>query len=191
MLEREIRTYLQEMGIPFTDGTSSHSALDFLLPGLNIALDAKEKTQPFAMKNWSNIPIQQENLFIIDDLAARKLLLHAPLSFVLIKDSSAEPVMYHVYSIVDLLCIPKRRINRPIERSVKALKGKWLLDLRDAAAFDELPEAMEYIVRYKRKFSRIFSTHISCWGKYPSEEIVESGTTRTSKYWEQDARTHK
>lgn len=191
MLETEIKTYLQKKQIRFTDSTASHSEIDFLLPELRIALDAKEKTQPFAMKNWGNVPILQENLFIIDDLAARKLLLHAPLSFVLIKDSSSDHAAYFVYSIVDLLCIPKRRVNRPIERIVKALKGKWLLDLRDAAIFDELSDALEYIIKYKSKFPRIFSKHISCWGKYPSEEVLESGATRKTRYWDFDSRAHK
>lgn len=191
MFEQEIKTYLRTHGIVFTDGTTSHSMIDYVLPQLNIALDAKEKTQPFTLRNWGHIPIQQEHLCIVDDLAVRKLLLHAPLSFFIIKDSALEPIMYYVYSIVDLLCIPKRRINRPIERSVRTLKGKWLLDLRDAAAFDDLVEAMEYVIRYKKKFPRIFSTHISCWGRYPSETLLEAGTVRTPGYWKRDARTHK
>ena len=190
MFEQEVKAHLTSQKIPFEDGTKSKSALDFYLPGKRIYFDAKEKVQPFSMKNWSEAATTQESFFIIDDLAARKLLRHAPLSFCLIKDSSVSPAMYYIYSIVDLLCIPKKRVKRPIERSVKTFKGKWLLDLRDAAAFDELPDAINYMLTYEKKFPLIFHEHIDCWGKYPSEEIRAAGSTRTEGYWKKDAKSH-
>ncbi len=190
MFEQEIKSYLTAKNIPFEDGTKSTSSLDFFLPRQKIYFDAKEKAQPLSMRNWSEATAAQEHLFIIDDLAARKLLQHAPLSFCLIKDSSLSPSMYYSYSIVDLLCIPKKRVNRPIEKSVKALKGKWLLDLRDAAAFEDLADAMAYILSYEKKFPSIFSSHIDCWGKYPSEEIKTSGSVRTAVYWKKDSQRH-
>ncbi|MEK7251528.1 MAG: hypothetical protein AAB209_14015 [Bacteroidota bacterium] len=190
MFEQEVKSFLAAQKIPFEDGTKSTTALDFYLPRSKVYFDAKEKSQPFSMKNWSEATTAQENLFIIDDLAARKLLLHAPLSFCLIKDSSISPTMYYIYSIIDLLCIPKKRVKRPIEKSVRAFKGKWLLDLRDAAAFDELPDAINYMLSYEKKFPLIFSKHIDCWGKYPSEEIKTSGRTRTTDYWKKDSQAH-
>lgn len=190
MFEQEIKQFLASHRIPVEDGTRSNTALDFHLPRHNISFDAKEKAQPFSMKNWSEAPMPQENLFIIDDLAARKLLRHAPLSFCLIKDSSIAPTMYYIYSVVDLLCVPKRRVKRPIERTVKAFKGKWLLDLRDAAAFAGLADAIHYMLTYEKKFSLIFSEHIDCWGKYPSEEIKSSGSTRIAVHWKKDAAKH-
>lgn len=190
MFEQEVKSFLISLNIPFEDGTKSKTALDFFLPRHKIYFDAKEKSQPFSMKNWSEAPAAQENLFIIDDLAARKLLRHAPLSFCLIKDSSISQSMYYIYSIVDLLCVPKKRVKRPIEKSVKTFKGKWLLDLRDAAAFDELSDAMNYMLSYEKKFPLIFSEQIDCWGKYPSEEIKTSGSTRTAGYWKKDSQAH-
>jgi len=190
MFEQEVRSLLITQKIPFVDGTQSTSELDFHLPRHKIHFDAKEKTQPFSMKNWAGTAIAQEDLFIIDDLSARKLLRNAPLSFCLIKDSSSPPVMYYIYSIVDLLCIPKTRATRPIEKSVKAFKGKWLLNLRDAAVFDELVEAIKYMLSYERKFPLIFSEHIDCWGHYPSEEIKTSGRTRIAAFWKKDATAH-
>lgn len=190
MFEQEVKTYLESHKIPYEDGTRSKTSLDFFLPRQRIYCDVKEKSQPFSMRNWSKAAVAQENLFIIDDLAARKLLHHAPLSFCLIKDSSISPTMFYIYSIVDLLCIPKKRVKRPIERSVKAYKGKWLLDLRDAAVFNELADAMKYMMQYEKKFPLIFSEHIDCWGKYPSETIDSAGRTRTSDYWKKDAKSH-
>ena len=190
MFEQEVKSFLTSQKISFVDGTTSKTALDFFLPSQRIYFDAKEKAQPISMKNWTEARTTQENLFIMDDLAARKLLRHAPLSFCLIKDSSNFPVLYYIYSIVDLFCIPKKRVKRPIEKLVKTFKGKWLLDLRDAAAFDELSDAMNYMLSYEKKFALIFNKHIDCWGKYPSEEIKTSGSTRTAGYWKKDSHAH-
>jgi hypothetical protein len=190
MFEQEVKSFLTANQIPFEDGTKSKSALDFHILRRKIFFDAKEKTQPFSMNNWNEATVPQDNLFIIDDLAARKLLQHAPLSFCLIKDSSIAPPMLYIYSIVDLLCIPKQRVKRPIERTVKAFKGKWLLDLRDAAVFDELGDAIKYMLAYEKKFPLIFGEHIDCWGKYPSEEIKTSGRTRIARYWKTDSQAH-
>ncbi len=190
MFEQEVRSLLISQKIPFVDGTQSTSELDFFLPRHNVFFDAKEKAQRFSMKNWTGAAIAQEDLFIIDDLAVRKLLRNGPLSFCLIKDSSSPPVMYYIYSLVDLLCIPKTRVRRPIEKSVKAFKGKWLVNLRDAAVFDELRDAMTYMLSYEKKFPLIFSEHIDCWGHYPSEEIKTSGRTRIAAFWKKDATAH-
>lgn len=131
-----------------------------------------------------------DHLFILDDLAARRLLRYAPCSFCLIKDSSQNPPAYYVYSIIDLFCIPKQRVRRPIERRGAAFKGKWLIDLRDAAMFAAPAEAIEYLLSYQRLFPAIFRHHIDCWGKYPTEHIETAGTKRTAKFWEKDAGMH-
>lgn len=190
MFEQEVKSYLTAHAIPFEDGTKSKSHLDFHLSRQKIFFDAKEKSQKFSMRNWSEATIAQEDLFIIDDLAVRKLLFHAPRSFCLVKDSSAEPSMYYIYSIVDLMCIPKTRVRRPIERSVKAFKGKWPISLRDGAIFETLGDAMVYLLHYGNNFPLIFNTHIDCWGKYPSETIKTSGRTRTASYWKKDSKSH-
>ncbi len=190
MLEREIKSYLSLHDEPFSDFSTSHTALDFFLPRRNIHIDAKEKRQRFSMKNWKEARMPQEHLFIIDDLSVRKLLLHAPNSFTLIKDSSVTPAMYYVYSIVDFLCIPKVRCRRPIRRTMVAFKGKWIIDLRDAAAFETLEDAITYTTSYKKKHTAIFEGQIDCWGKYPSERVSRSGSMRTARFWDIDAKSH-
>ena len=191
MFEQDIKMLLATRHEDFVDQTSSHTQVDFYLPLRNIYFDAKEKRQKFSMKNWVGIATPQEHMFIVDDLAVRKLLQHAPSSFCLIRDSSARPLMHYVYSIVDFLCIPKQRCRRPIERTVRTLKGKWVVDLRDAVAFEELEDALGYIVHYSRKHGDIFERHIDCWGKYTSEQILLAGATRTARYWKVDAKAHK
>ena len=191
MLEQEIKSYLTLHNEPFSDFSGSHTALDFFLSGHNIHIDAKEKRQRFSMKNWKEARMPQEHMFIIDDLSVRKLLLHAPHSFTLIRDSSVSPATYFVYSIVDFLCIPKVRCRRPIRRrTTVALKGKWIIDLRDAATFETLGDAIAYVTSYKKKHPAIFEDQIDCWGKYPSERVARSGSMRTARFWDLDAKAH-
>jgi hypothetical protein len=190
MLEQEIKTYLNAQREAFSDFSSSHTALDFFLPRHNVYIDAKEKRQHFAMQNWKEARMPEEYMFIIDDLAIRKLLLRAPNSFTLVRDSSVSSPMYYVYSIIDFLCIPKTRCRRPIRRTTTAYKGKWVVDLRDAAAFETLADAIGYITAYKKKHTAVFENHIDCWGKYPSEHIGKSGTVRTTRFWAEDAKVH-
>ncbi len=190
MFEQDIKSHLVDRREPFLDNTSSLTALDFALTRHNIQIDAKEKRQPFAMTHWKDASMPQEFLFIVDDLAIRKLLLHAPYSFTLIRDSSVSPSSFYVFSLVDFLCIPKLRVRRKIRRNVPTVKGKWLIDLRDAASFDTLSDSIDYIIQYPKKNNAIFRDHIDCWGSYPSERIGSGGTTRTAKYWKEDAKTH-
>ena len=49
MFEQEVKKYLTSHNEPFTDGTSSHNALDFHLTRHNIHIDAKEKLQKFSI----------------------------------------------------------------------------------------------------------------------------------------------
>lgn len=188
MFEQDVKTYLTSRGEQFTDGTASHTSLDFHLTHRDIHIDAKEKCQKFSMGNWKEATIPQEHFFIIDDLAVRKLLLHAPNSFIIIRDSSIAPPMHYVYSIVDFLCMPKKRCRRTISKSVTTFKGKWLVDLRDAAAFEALEDAIQYILRYPEKHKAIFETHIDCWGNYRSERIGRGGTTRVARHWKEDSK---
>jgi hypothetical protein len=190
MLESDIKTLLTARHEDFVDKTRSHIAVDFHLPRRSIYFDAKEKRQKFSARNWAAATPPERHLFIVDDLAVRKLLAHAPNSFCLIRDSSSPQVMHYVYSIVDFLCIPKQRCRRPIERNVRAMKGKWLVDLRDAAAFVSLADAVDYIFLYPRKKRVIFERHIDCWGNYPSEEILTAGALRTPRHWKEDATPH-
>lgn len=191
VFEHDVKTYLKVRGEQFIDGTSSHTSLDFHLTRRNIHIDTKEKCQQFSMDNWKEASMPQEHLFIIDDLAVRKLLPHAPNGFSLIRDSSVSPPMHYVYSIVDFLCMPKKRCRRTISKSVTTFKGKWLVDLRDAAAFETLDDAMQYILHYSEKHKSILESHIDCWGNYRSERIGSGGRTRVAKYWKEDSKARR
>jgi hypothetical protein len=186
--EQEIKKLLTTRYRDLVDSTESHTRLDFHIPSAGIHIEVKEKRQKFTMSHWPEVSIPQDHFFILDDLTARKLLQHAPHSYVLIRDSSVRPQMYYVYSIVDLLIIPKRRCRRPIKRNVPAFKGKWLIDLRSAAAFESAESAIDYIVGYKNKHAAIFESHIDCWGNYHDEDVIQAGIVRRASHWEKDTR---
>jgi hypothetical protein len=183
--EHEIKNFFTKYNLRFIDGTNSLDELDFALPDFNIHFDVKEKKQHFTMSNWKEANIPEEHFFILDDLAARKVLLKAPHSFVLIRDSVKTPVFY-VYSIVDLLCIPKKRVRRALEKNTRSFKGKWLLDFRHAEKFETLEQAVKYMVNYPKQFKKIFKEEIDCWGTYEGEQIQTAGITRKPKHWDED-----
>ena len=183
--ELEIKHFLAQHNIRFVDGTSSLEELDFALQEYNVHFDVKEKKQHFNMSNWGGTNIPEEHFFILDDLAARKILLKAPRSFVLIRDSVRAPV-YYVYSIVDLLCIPKKRVRRALEKNTHTFKGKWFIDFRHAVQFDSLEQSIKYMVTYHQKFDEIFKEHIDCWGEYENENIQTAGIPRKPEHWKED-----
>ncbi len=183
--EQEIKDFFTKYNLRFIDGTNSLEELDFALPEFNIHFDVKEKKQRFTMSNWGESNIPEEHFFILDDLAARKVLLKAPQSFVLIRDSVKSPV-YYIYSIVDLLCIPKKRVRRALEKKTHSFKGKWLIDFRHAAKFETLEHAVKYMVNYPKQFKMIFKEEIDCWGTYEGEQIQMAGIPRKPKHWEED-----
>jgi hypothetical protein len=187
--EHDVRQLLTKRSIAFVDNTGSLETLDFTLATADIHFDVKEKKQRVNVHNWQGAEaIPEEHLFLLDDLAARKILLKSPRSFLLVQDCSRRPLTYYVFSIVDLLCMPKRRVNRALARTdgPTALKGKWYLDLRHGARHESLDAALSYMQEYPKQFDVVFKSHIACWGTYAGEEVRTTGTARTSEYWRID-----
>lgn len=183
--EQEVRNYFSHNAIQFADNTSSHHELDFCLIGSDVHFDVKEKKQRFTMEHWPGTQIPERHFFILDDLAARKILLNAPKSFLMIRDCTAMP-SYYIYSVVDLLCIPKVRVRRTIERHQAHVKGKWYIDLRHAEHTTTLMHAIDYMISYPNRFPTIFDVHLDCWGSYEGETILTAGTPRKPHHWTKD-----
>ncbi|MCI0493443.1 hypothetical protein L0Z72_00420 [candidate division KSB1 bacterium] len=189
-LESEFKNYFVQHQIPYEDHTSSLKLLDFSFGDPQaktyFSFDVKEKRQHYTKQNWRQVDIPQKYLFILDDLAARKILVFAPNSGLVIRDNVHQN--YYFFSVVDLYLMPKKRVNRVIKKRVEAQKGKWLIDLRNGRACGNLAEIFEAIASYLKERENIFLNTLECYGEYFGEEIGKGGITRKPGHWEIDVK---
>lgn len=186
--EQEIKKFLNDKGIPWRDGSSSFKRLDFTVVAdqdHRFYFDAKEKRQHYNLKNWG-IPNahEQQFTFIIDDLAARKILAYAPYSGMVVRDNVLGG--YYFFSVLDLFLMPKTRVNRPIEKEKPTLKGKWIIDLRNGLRCESLDEVLDAIRQYIARREDLFLNILECYGNYIGEEIERRGIVRRPGHWDTD-----
>ena len=185
--EQEIKQYFKQRRIGFDDHSGSYKRLDFGFGDARakryFSFDVKEKRQRYAMRNWPT-DIPEEHLFIIDDLAARKILAYAPNSGLVVRDNIRRKYVF--FSVVDLFLMPKQRVNRKIQKHMQAFKGKWLTDLRSGQVRDTLDQVFSAIKAYLERRADIFVNVLECYGEYAGEEISEGGIVRRPEHWEVD-----
>ncbi|NWG33927.1 MAG: hypothetical protein HXY42_05755 [Chloroflexi bacterium] len=184
--EQEVKQCLADKGVSFLDKSDSFRHPDFtiLLNGSPyFHLEVKEKRQAYNMKNWPRY-IDEPDLFILDDLTVRKCLAYAPRSGVVIRDNLRG--LYSFFSIVDLALMPRRRLNRRIERSAPSWKGKWLINLKHGLTAKTLEEIFSGIRQYVEASDRILFEIIECYGRYEGEMIGRGGITRRPADWDTD-----
>lgn len=188
--EQEIKTYFIHNQIPFEDNSKSLSKLDFGFGDREkktyFCFDAKEKRQHYNLHNWHEVNIPEPYLFIIDDLAARKILAFAPNSGLVVRDNLNQD--YYFFSVVDLYLMPKKRVNRVIKKQVTALKGKWLIDLRNGTRCDRLSVIFAAVESYLSDRETIFLHALGCYGNYYGEEVGHGGIIRQPGHWEIDVK---
>lgn len=186
--QRELEDYLTTKKIQYESYVDSFTSLDFKIysksRGKYILAELKEKKQHYNINNWPSVNIEEQYLFIFDDLSARKILKDAPLSCLLIRDLTTSK--YHFFSVVDLFLMPKIRLNRPIEKSKMVVKGKWFVDLRNSFSSSKLPRIFNQIIKYIDEQDEIFKTKIECYGKYYGETILSGGVIRRPDHWNKD-----
>lgn len=186
--EAEIRQYLSSRQVAFEDHCTSLRLLDFRFrepqTQIQFSFDAKEKRQHYNLKNWPQANIPEAYLFIIDDLAARKILAFAPNSGLAVRDNLHRS--YYFFSVVDLYLMPKMRVNRTIRRAVETQKGKWLIDLRHGQRCGNLPELFQAIKSFLANRQAIFGEILECYGYYPGEEVSHGGIPRRPGHWDVD-----
>jgi hypothetical protein len=185
-LEAEIRQALGQNRIQYKEYTDSYTESDFVFTtpfsGRAFHLELKEKRQRINTAAWPRTGIPEPELFILDDLTARKLLRHAPDSGVLVRDNLRR--LYVFYSIAHLLTIPKVRTNRHIQVN-GGMKGKWLIDLRHGIKTDSIVRALLAVERYIEGQEHIFTTS-PLWGAFEGERTGTGGTPRTSAHIQND-----
>ena len=187
--EQEIKVFLQSKKLEFKDNSSSFKRLDFSVrmdETWTFHFDAKEKRQKINLYNWKITAEQEPYTFIIDDLAARKILAFGPYSGMVVRDNLLGG--YYFYSILDLLLMPKTRVNRPIEKNEKAMKGKWVIDLRNGTKCNSMDEVLQNFKGYIAKREDLFLNFLPCYGNYQGESIGERGEVRRPGHWDVDVK---
>ena len=113
--------------------TESLTDLDFVTvgPGHRVApIEVKAKLQPY--RGWNELAphIDPDNLFILDELALRKIVEAGRYAFLIVWD---QPIgRWAVWSTLDLVLATKTRVARPLGPS-GTIKAKILLNLDEAA----------------------------------------------------------
>ena len=189
-LEQEVRDLLSAREVSFQAFCEEFDNLDFCIDSPQrgrFYFDVKEKLQPVRRENWPETVIPREHLFILDDLAARKVLRFAPESGLVVRDNTRD--LYFFFSVVDLFLMPRVRVNRPIGTYETKLKGKWLVDLRNGACCPSLLEVFERIAAYHDTRDEIFQNVLACYGDYHGEQVGEGGIVRQAGHWARDRKS--
>lgn len=182
---------MKEKQLLFEDHSASFKMPDFRLlkycEGRDLFIDVKEKRQKINLKNWDLVSGEKEAFtFIIDDLAARKMLAYAPFSGLVVRDNLCKS--YYWFSILDLFLMPKVRINRPLEKHTKTVKGKWLIDFRNGKKAESLEDIFKEIDSYLDHRLESYTQVLACFGDYVDESIVTQGEVRKPAHWEIDVK---
>lgn len=188
--EQEIKAYFIQHQIAFRDNSESFKKLDFSFGDKaakkHFSFDVKEKRQHYTERNWPDTEIPESYLFILDDLAARKILAYSPNSGLVVRDNMSE--QYIFFSVVDLFLMPKKRVNREIRKNIQGMKGKWMIDLRNGRRFGKLADVFAEIEAYLNSREDIFMRILECYGDYAGEEIRKGGIPRRPEHWSTDVK---
>lgn len=107
-------------------------------------------------------------------------MAHAPKSGILIRDNIRE--RYFFFSVVDLALVPRKRVNRPINRNQPDIKGKWLINLRNGKETQSLDTAISHIRHYLLDLGTVLFETLECYGNYVDENIEVGGIVRNPSH---------
>ena len=158
--------------------TSSLHELDFAVsgPGGRLAhVELKAKHQPY--RGWSHLrpDIREADLFILDELALRKIVDGGRYAYLVVADQPAR--RWCVWSTADLVLATKTRTVRTLATGSNREKAKVLLDLSEAAAqVGDETEAVAVVVR----MLAACDTHWDAIEPWPHGPAIRSPFRRTS-----------
>jgi hypothetical protein len=169
--EQRVRKALDADGeFVLLDSTDSFDEIDFELGcrGKRLFVEVKQKKQRYSDAWVESSGIPESNLFILDELAARKIIRRCPRSYLLIHDQLGS--RFSVAGALELITMPKRRVNRSIEAGVSTFKGKWLIDLTNGEVSESLSEAVAYLKRRCVSEDDYWDS-LACHGRYENESL--------------------
>lgn len=127
--------------------TSAFDRLDFQLLGPGdrlVEVEVKAKHQPLSA-GWRAIrpDVDPSNLFVLDELALRKILDAGRYTFLLVQDMPRS--RWVLWSAGDLVVATRVRCSRRLEKGpVPRMKGKLLFDLTEAGfSCPDLPATLD------------------------------------------------
>lgn len=170
------------------DNTDSYDQIDFLVEfkGITFAFDCKEKKSKNRELWGEKSGIPTENIFIFDETAIKNLFKHYPYVFVLIRDRTTDK--YIVFNSLDLLCMPRIRLNREIDKYKRMNKGKWIVNLKWGHEFQSINESFEYFRHYLNNELEVQLKMLGCYEIPLTNAIdkLDGSYTRTKDYWAKD-----
>ncbi len=127
--------------------TASTERLDYQLAGPGarlLEIELKMKRQVY--RGWSYRPdVPEKDLFILDELALRKLIDAGRYAFLLVRDLPCD--RWAVWSTHDLVMTSKVRVTRQLAVGTGAVKGKVLISFaEDASLFCDVSSSIDFIV---------------------------------------------
>ncbi len=151
--------------------TTSFDRLDFQVLSATeqlVQIELKAKRQPLSA-GWRKLrpEVAPENLFVLDELALRKIVEAGRYAFLLVRD--IPQARWVLWTVGDLLVAGRARHARSLDRgSGTHLKGKLLFDLSEAGfATHDLGAALDAIERTTRRLDAWWSD-IAPWPTLPA-----------------------
>ena len=175
--EAAVKAGLDALGWQYEDHTANHEHPDLTFfrqvrgKPVRAALELKEKRQPFRPR-WAELAgLPESELLVLDEVSARKLLARAPRAFLLFHDMTRPERPYVLYTVVDLFCMPKVRVQRAIALNDRRLKAKWLLDRRHGQAFSDLGAAFAVMAAYLDRRMMEDLRRVEPYGPFAGETV--------------------
>ena len=178
--EGQVRALFDGLGWEYEDNTAQMHLPDFFATltvsgePQQVALEVKEKRQRYR-RRWVELAngVPQAELLVQDEVSSRKLLTFSPFAFLLFRDRVSDSAPYVLFSALDLFCMPKVRVARPIHRNSPRLKGKWLLDKRHGRAFDSLQGSLQFLAAYVAEGLMDDLRRVEPYGEFVGEAVLK------------------
>jgi len=186
--EQQVMEYLINNDFEFVDNTTSPDMPDFSITfqsGL-FQLEVKEKRQEVKLSNWPTVEISKDNIVIVDELTARRLMAWSPNAGVLFRDNLQQ--RYIFIDVVKLWLMPRKRANRKISDNSDSYKGKWILNGINGVVTKSLHTAMRAIMDYAER-APVALEQSRCLGTFAGEDVPVGGEVRTAMMKEYDYRS--
>lgn len=142
-----------------SSSTQSLDRLDYqlLAPGERLVeLELKAKHQPY--QGWSHLrpDVAESDLFILDELATRKLLAAGRYATLLVRDIPTD--RWVLWSTMDLFLADKTRYCRRLATGTDRVKAKLLYNLADSSHhYDTIGDALDGLTALTSRIDRYWN----------------------------------